>query len=75
MSEVELKKDYLNLWKEIIGVEEIIEDEDFFDQGGTSLSLIQLIGETKKRFSVDLNITDFAEGLTMKIYIELLNKK
>jgi len=68
-------KDYTNLWKEILEKEIISEKEDFFDQGGTSLSLIQLIAETKERFSVNLDISDFGEGLTLEIYKNLLLKK
>lgn len=74
MQKQELNGQFLELWQDILQSSEIKEKEDFFDLGGTSLSLIELLTQTRKRFSVNLNIGDFEHGLTLEIYTDLMNK-
>ncbi|WP_435261624.1 acyl carrier protein [Tenacibaculum sp. nBUS_03] len=62
------------LWSDILSNEKINREEDFFDQGGTSLSLIELISKTKEYFSVTLKASDFEEGLSLEIYEGLILK-
>jgi len=62
------------LWSDILKNDKIDRQEDFFDQGGTSLSLIELLSETRKQFSVNLKASDFEEGLSLEIYEALILK-
>ncbi|GAA4115466.1 hypothetical protein GCM10022393_15590 [Aquimarina addita] len=62
------------LWSDILKNDKICRQEDFFDQGGTSLSLIELISKTRKQFSVDLKASDFEEGLSLELYETLIIK-
>lgn len=62
------------LWSDILKNDKISRQEDFFDQGGTSLSLIELLSETKKHFSVSLKASDFEEGLSLELYETLVLK-
>ena len=52
----------------------INKQEDFFDLGGTSLSLLELLSETKKRFSVDIRLSAFEHGLSLELYQDLVAK-
>lgn len=70
--ELELKSH--RLWSDILKNDKISRQEDFFDQGGTSLSLIELISKTKKHFSVDLKASDFEQGLSLELYEKLILK-
>ncbi len=62
------------LWSDILKNDKINRQEDFFDQGGTSLSLIELISKTRERFSVALKASDFEEGLSLELYETLILK-
>jgi amino acid adenylation domain-containing protein len=45
-----------DLWKEILGIEDIGRDENFFDRGGNSLRLIGLHARLCRTFAVDLPV-------------------
>jgi len=62
------------LWSNVLKNDKISKQEDFFDQGGTSLSLIELLSETRKQFSVDLKASDFEQGLSLELYEDLIKK-
>ena len=62
------------LWSDILKNNKISKQEDFFDQGGTSLSLLELLSETRKHFSVDLKASDFEHGLSLELYEDLILK-
>ncbi len=70
----ELTERYHQLWVDILKTKRVEKNEDFFDLGGTSLSLIELMSQTKERFSVELNIGDFENGLTLEIYENIMSK-
>lgn len=42
------------LWTEALGIDDIGDDEDFFEIGGNSLVAVQLTARLRERFSVDL---------------------
>ncbi|WP_053002142.1 non-ribosomal peptide synthetase [Kordia jejudonensis] len=60
------------LWKDILNIEKVPENVDFFDLGGTSLSLIQLIKKTQDEFGVKINTSDFAEGISFHLFVKKL---
>lgn len=60
------------LWSDVLKTDDIGRQEDFFDQGGTSLSLLELLAETRKQFSVVLKVTDFEQGLTLELFENLV---
>jgi amino acid adenylation domain-containing protein len=60
------------LWKDLLNIEEIPATVDFFDLGGTSLTLIQLIKKTQEEFGITINTSDFSEGISFSVYIEKL---
>jgi len=74
MKSDELMSKSHKLWSDILKNDKVSRQEDFFDQGGTSLSLIELLSETRKLFSVDLKVVDFEQGLSLEIYEDLILK-
>lgn len=73
MNTDELMSKSHELWSDVLKSDDISRQEDFFDQGGTSLSLLELLAETKKRFSVKLKVNEFEEGLTLELYEKLVS--
>lgn len=52
-----LEKELTNLWKEILCVEDIGVDDDFFDLGGHSIKVIELIGYIRDKLNFQVPIT------------------
>ena len=53
-------------WRELLGVEQIGLDDDFFDLGGQSLVAIRLITRIKKTYQVDLDLAVLFEARTVR---------
>ena len=60
-----------NIWKEVLGVDDIGDDDDFFELGGHSLLAVQLIGKFRKVFGLDLSVTFVFENKTLS---EMVNQ-
>jgi len=53
-------------WRELLGVEKIGLDDDFFDLGGHSLIAVRLFSKIKKAFEVDLGLSILFEARTIR---------
>ncbi|MFB1479272.1 amino acid adenylation domain-containing protein [Corallococcus sp. RDP092CA] len=53
------------LWKELLGVDTLTPDSDFFELGGTSLLVVQLNRELKSRLAVTLSLHAVLEHPTL----------
>jgi hypothetical protein len=56
------------IWKSVLGPQapsEIGDDDDFFEIGGTSLSLISVVAEMSLRFGADLSTAILLDGATV----------
>jgi acyl carrier protein len=56
------------IWKSVLGSQaprEIGDDDDFFEIGGTSLSLISVVAEMSVRFGADLSTAILLDGATV----------
>ena len=45
-------------WKEVLGIEEVGLDDNFFDRGGTSVQMVQLHAQLRGRLGHDLALVD-----------------
>ncbi|WP_018267990.1 non-ribosomal peptide synthetase [Methylosinus sp. LW4] len=54
-----------DIWRAVLGVEEIGRNDNFFDLGGNSLSAIQVVARAQQRFGKDIPITTLFEGGTL----------
>ncbi len=54
------QKKLAEIWKEVLGINQIGIHHHFYDMGGTSLLSVQLIVEIEKVFKVALNVHDIA---------------
>jgi len=53
------------IWREVLGTEEIGEEDNFFDLGGQSLRAIPVLAAISARFGIDLSVQDVFEMPTL----------
>lgn len=56
----------MNIWKEVLNIDHLEEDDNFFNLGGHSLKAIQLLSRVHREFSVKLNLKDIYKHATPK---------
>ena len=61
-------------WSELLGVEQIGLDDDFFDLGGHSLIAVRLFSKIKKNFRLDLGLSTLFEMRTIRQLAALIRK-
>lgn len=54
-----------DVWRELLGVEEIARDDDFFALGGHSLAAVRLFARIRKQFAVDLPLATLFHASTL----------
>ena len=54
------------IWAEVLGLERVGIDEDFFDLGGHSLLATRVVSRIHKVFRMDLPLRDFFGGTTVE---------
>jgi amino acid adenylation domain-containing protein/FkbM family methyltransferase len=54
-----LEQELAEVWTEILGIQEIAVEDNFFDLGGHSLRAMQLITRLRRRFHVELSLREF----------------
>ncbi|MEV0469650.1 amino acid adenylation domain-containing protein [Streptomyces prunicolor] len=53
------------IWQSVLDVPAVGSDTDFFDLGGTSLSLLRMFGQVNEAFRTELEITVLIDGATV----------
>ncbi len=53
------------MWREVLGVERVGRDDDFFELGGQSLIAVRLFTKMKKRYAIDLPLSTLFEAPTI----------
>ena len=61
-------------WQELLGVETIGPDDDFFDLGGHSLIAVRMFSKIKKTYQQDLNLSTLFEARTIGQLAGLIRK-
>jgi amino acid adenylation domain-containing protein len=64
-----------DIWSATLGTNNIGLDDDFFDLGGTSLALINVVVEMSKRFSIPLETGIVAGGATVRALSQAVKEK
>jgi amino acid adenylation domain-containing protein len=54
------------IWQSVLDVDDVGPDTDFFDLGGTSLTLLRMFEQVNTAFGTDLDITVLIEGATVR---------
>lgn len=66
VSKTDLEKKIINIWKDVLGIEEIGVLDNFFDLGGHSLLALQVHTKLKTAFSQPISITDLFKYPTVR---------
>jgi amino acid adenylation domain-containing protein len=61
-----------HIWMEILGMEAVGADRNFFDLGGHSLSAIQMVSRIQEHFGVELAVEDIFRKPTIRQLAELI---
>ena len=61
-------------WQELLGVETVGLDDDFFDLGGHSLIAVRMFSKIKKTYQQDLNLSTLFEARTIRQLATLIRK-
>ncbi|MPQ34078.1 SagB/ThcOx family dehydrogenase [Clostridium estertheticum] len=70
------EKIILGIWNEVLDNKYIGINDNFFEIGGNSIRLIQVVDKIEKRFNTTINVSEFVENNTIaKLYKLILNGK
>ena len=61
-------------WQELLGVDAVGLDDDFFDLGGHSLIAVRMFSKIKKTYQQDLNLSTLFEARTIRQLAGLIQK-
>jgi surfactin family lipopeptide synthetase C len=64
--QTDIEKVQARIWAEVLKVEAVGVEDNFFDLGGHSLAATQLISRLRMAFGVDLTLADFFASATVK---------
>ena len=57
-----IERELSTMWRELLGVEQVGIDDDFFELGGQSLIAVRLFGRIRKKWGVDLPLSTLFEA-------------
>jgi len=69
----ELERSVARIWQEVIGIEPVGADDNFFDLGGDSLIAIQAIDQLKRELGMEIPVVSLYEGVTIRSLVALVN--
>jgi amino acid adenylation domain-containing protein len=61
-------------WRDLLGVEQVGLDDDFFSLGGDSLAAVRLIAKIKKAYQVDIELAVLVEATTVRQLADVIRK-
>ena len=68
----DLERALAEIWQRVLRAEDLGIDDNFFDQGGTSLQAMEIVKEIRERLGVDLSPVAVFEAPTVRKLAELL---
>lgn len=63
-----------SIWSMVLGVTNISDDQDFFDLGGTSFSLIQMLNYVNDFYSTNISTTVLSRGVNISVLANAINE-
>ncbi|MEV0232193.1 SDR family oxidoreductase [Nonomuraea sp. NPDC050786] len=60
------------LWTAVLGVSSPADDDDFFEQGGNSLSAVELMSRVKSEFGIQLSVITMFDHPTLSAFADAL---
>lgn len=69
------EKKICQLWQDVLSIDKVGIEDDFFQIGGDSLKLLTLISRMKTLLDIEITITDFFKNKTIKNILHHLQQK
>jgi len=63
------------IWKDILNIDEVYIDDDFFDMGGNSINIIQVANRIKEALEIEISLADLMVYKTIRELSEYLTDK
>lgn len=70
----DLEKMLAGIWAEVLGVQQVGLDDDFFDLGGHSLIGVRLLAKIKRTYQVNLELAVLFEARTVRQFADVIRK-
>jgi acyl carrier protein len=70
----DIEKGIAEIWQEILGVDNIGINDDFLELGGHSLLLTRIVMRVRKKFNVDLSLSNLFETPTIAAFTQEVEK-
>ncbi|QWA30646.1 non-ribosomal peptide synthetase [Pseudomonas sp. RC3H12] len=71
----ELERKLAAIWAEVLQVERVGLQDNFFDLGGHSLLIVQVIGRVREQLGVDLSLNELFEQATLADFSQVVERK
>ena len=69
-----IEKKIADIWQELLGIEKVGVEDNFFEVGGNSLLLIQLHGKLREIFSKEISIADLFKYPNIKLFASYISQ-
>lgn len=53
---IEIQKRIIEIWRDVLGDEDITPEDDFFDLGGSSIAAIRILPRLAEEFGIDAEV-------------------
>jgi phthiocerol/phenolphthiocerol synthesis type-I polyketide synthase E len=70
----EVEQVIVNVWQEILGIDQLGIHDNFFDLGGNSLIGLKLISRLKKELNIDIPVVALFEGPTVSALARIISR-
>lgn len=71
----DMLKTVISLWKNILGVDTINADDDFFDIGGDSLSAVRFLSQINSKYKIRISMDEFVNLTSAKNVKDMIENK
>ena len=73
--ETEVERTLVDIWEELLGVQNVGVEDSFFDLGGHSLIAVRLFAKVRKTYNVDFPISILFEAPTIRACASLIKER
>ncbi len=73
-TELSVSEKIRSIWSAVLGITNIEDDQDFFDLGGTSFSLIQMLKHVNDFYATNISTTVLSRGANISELVNALNE-
>ena len=70
----DLRTGISEIWLSILDVDSVGTGDDFFDIGGNSMMLLVMLEKIQETYSVEIELEDLTDGITIDILAELISR-